>query len=120
MRVLTRSYHSYQFGQAVGGVILPPYSECYGRKRCYIYSTALYSLSCALIGFLPRSPAIAIGRFVSGFASAVPSVVIAGSVEDIFNSRWRVWMVLFWNWSTTAGLISGPIFGSFVAKSLDW
>ena len=63
---------------------------------------------------------IAIGRFVTGFASAVPSGGIAGSVEDMYTSRSRVWMVLFWNWATTAGLVCGPIYGEYVKRSCGW
>ncbi|KAK3615793.1 hypothetical protein LTR22_027296 [Elasticomyces elasticus] len=59
-----------------------------------------------------------IGRFVTGFASAVPSVVLAGSVEDLFNSRSRVWLVLLWNSLATAGLIFGPIFGVYISSCL--
>ncbi|KAK4907420.1 hypothetical protein LTR49_023566 [Elasticomyces elasticus] len=61
-----------------------------------------------------------IGRFVTGFASAVPSVVLAGSVEDLFNSRSRVWLVLLWNSLATAGLIFGPIFGVYISSCLGW
>ncbi|KAJ5698786.1 hypothetical protein N7462_000791 [Penicillium macrosclerotiorum] len=64
--------------------------------------------------------AIFIGRFLSGFASAVPSVVISGSVEDQFNAEQRVWIVLLWNAAATAGLAFGPIYASCICETASW
>jgi len=110
----------YQLGQALGGLIIPPCSETFGRRMPYIISGAIFALCCLLIGIVPSMAMIYLGRFVSGFASAVPSVVLAGSVEDLFNARSRVWLVLLWNSLATAGLIVGPIFGVYVSLSLGW
>lgn len=53
-------------------------------------------------------------------ASAVPSVVIAGSVEDLFNTRERVWVVVIWNAATTVALCIGPIYAACIIESYDW
>ncbi|KAK4579917.1 hypothetical protein LTR86_000118 [Recurvomyces mirabilis] len=110
----------YQLGQALGGLIVPPCSETFGRRMPYIISSATFALCCLLIGIVPSMAMVYIGRFISGFASAVPSVVLAGSVEDLFNARSRVWLVLLWNSLATAGLVVGPVFGVYVSLSLDW
>lgn len=65
-------------------------------------------------------PGIFIGRFITGLASAVPSVVIAGSIEDIFNAERRVWIVLGWNVGTTVGLCMGPIYAAYIAAAVGW
>jgi MFS family permease len=57
---------------------------------------------------------------MSGFASAVPSVVIAGSITDMYTAKHRMWMTLVWNSSTTFGLILGPIYGSYIADVIGW
>lgn len=75
---------------------------------------------CLLIGLIPSPAAVWTGRFVTGFASAVPSVVIAGSIEDLFNTKRRVWVVVLWNVGTTAGLCFGPIYAAYVARALSW
>jgi MFS family permease len=110
----------YQLGQALGGLVVPPYSETGGRRMPYIVSSAIFSLCCLLIGLVPSISMVYIGRFICGFASAVPSVVLAGSVEDLFNSRERVWLVLLWNSLATAGLIFGPIFGMYIGLHVGW
>ena len=110
----------YQLGQALGGLIVPPVSETFGRRKPYIVSGAVFAVACLLVGLVPSLVGVYTGRFVSGFASAVPSVVLAGSVEDLFNSRSRVWLVLLWNSLATAGLIFGPIFGVYISLTLGW
>ena len=110
----------YQLGQAFGGLIIPPFSESFGRRHLYIWSSAIFSVFCLIAGVVPSIAGVFVGRFVAGFASAVPSVVIAGSVEDMFNSRRRVWLVLAWNSFSTAALVIGPIYGTYIGMNCGW
>lgn len=80
----------------------------------------MFSLFCILIACAPSPVAAYIGRFVTGFASAVPSVVIAGSVEDLFNTRHRVWILVLWNAGTTIGLCLGPIYAAYITAFAGW
>ncbi|KAF3763883.1 hypothetical protein M406DRAFT_293581 [Cryphonectria parasitica EP155] len=106
----------YQLGQAIGGYLIPPFSELAGRRYPYLVSSAAFTIFCAVISLGgSSSPAtIFVGRFITGFASAVPSVVIAGSVEDLFDTRARVWVVVLWNAATTIALCLGPIYASYI------
>ncbi|KAG4430937.1 hypothetical protein IFR05_013575 [Cadophora sp. M221] len=110
----------YQFGQAIGGVIFPPYSEAAGRRAVYISAASIYSLSCIFVGFVPGIYGAVVGRFISGFVSAVPSIVVSGSLEDMFNMKSRVWLMYAWACATTGGLLIGPIYGSYIAAALGW
>ncbi|KAI9699244.1 MAG: hypothetical protein M1820_007216 [Bogoriella megaspora] len=112
--------YMYQIGQAFGGLLIPPFSESFGRRNPYILSSAIFAIFCLITGVVPSLAGAFVGRFIAGFASAVPSVVIAGSVEDIFNSRRRVWLVLVWNGLATAGLIFGPIYGVYIESKYGW
>lgn len=114
------TFSRYQLGQALGGLIMPPCSEALGRHNPYLYSTAIYSIACLIVGLVPHIAGVFIGRFFSGFASAVPSVVLAGSIEDLFGDESRLWWILVWNSFTTLGLTVGPIYGSFIAASIGW
>jgi len=67
---------------------------------------------------VPHIAGVFLGRFFSGFASAVSSVVLAGSIEDLFGGERRLWLILVWNRSTTLGLTVGPIYGSYIAASI--
>ncbi|KAL2821439.1 major facilitator superfamily domain-containing protein [Aspergillus cavernicola] len=110
----------YQLGQAVGGLVIPPSSDLFGRRMPYLLSCGLFSVSCLIVGVVPHVSAVFIGRFFSGLASAVPSVVVSGTVEDQFNTERRVWIVLLWNAAATAGLAFGPVYASCIAMVASW
>lgn len=106
----------YQLGQAIGGCVIPPFSEIVGRRWPYLASCAAFSLFSLVVTAGPGA-AVYVGRFVSGLASAAPSVVVAGSVEDMFNARARVWVVVLWNAGTTAGLCFGPVYAAYISAA---
>ncbi|KAL4736036.1 major facilitator superfamily domain-containing protein [Aspergillus similis] len=110
----------YQLGQAMGGLIIPPSSDLFGRRMPYLLSCALFSLSSLIVGAVPHISAVFVGRFFSGLASAVPSVVVSGTVEDQFNTERRVWIVLLWNAAATAGLAFGPVYASCITMVASW
>ncbi|KAL3443085.1 MFS multidrug transporter [Aspergillus insuetus] len=110
----------YLLGQAIGGIILPPYSECFGRKKLYIISSVTYSISCIIVAAVPSISGVVFGRLLGGFLSAIPSTIVVGSIEDMFNSRDRVWMIWIWALVANLGLVVGPIMGTFTTNDLNW
>lgn len=110
---------SYLLGQAFGGAILPPYSEAFGRKKLYIVATFLFYGFCIVVGAVPHIAAIVVGRFALGVLSAV-AYVVAGSIEDMFNSGPRIWMVYIWIVSANLGLCAGPIIAVYITVKAGW
>ncbi|KXH45259.1 major facilitator superfamily transporter [Colletotrichum simmondsii] len=110
----------YQLGQAIGGFLIPPFSELFGRRLPYLISCAAFCLASLLTGLVRDPAAVYAGRFAAGLASAVPSVVIAGSVEDMFNTKQRVWIIVLWNAGTTVGLCFGPVYAAYFSQAVGW
>ncbi|KAM5444504.1 hypothetical protein MaudCBS49596_007951 [Microsporum audouinii] len=110
----------YLLGQGIGGIIFPPYSESFGRKKLYIVSTGLYSVFCVIVGVVPSISGAIVGRFFSGFLSAIPTIVVAGSIEDMFNSKDRIWLIFMWVMVANMGLTLGPIMSIYIIARLDW
>ncbi|KAK3356517.1 major facilitator superfamily transporter [Lasiosphaeria hispida] len=110
----------YNLGQALGGLLTPPLSELIGRRTPYLVSSAVFGSFCLIISIVPHPAAVWVGRFVTGFASAVPAVVTAGSIEDMFDGGQRVWLVVLWNAGSTAGLCLGPVYGAYIISVLNW
>ena len=104
----------------MGGVIFPAYTESFGRKHVYITSACLYSLFCAITGAVVSLPSIMICRFVTGMLSAIPGTALGGSIEDMFDSSPRIWVVYAWNTTANLGLGIGPIMGADVTTELNW
>ncbi|RYP71168.1 hypothetical protein DL771_004968 [Monosporascus sp. 5C6A] len=110
----------YLIGQGIGGIFFPPYSEVFGRKTLYIVSTFVYTIFSIITAAVHSLPAIIIARFLSGLASAIPTIVVAGSMEDMYNVRSRVWMIFVWAVVGNAAVCVGPIYSSYVTLNLGW
>jgi hypothetical protein len=64
---------------------------------------------------------VVIGRFLSGFASALPSTVACGSLEDIWDARERIWVLNVYIIFAVSSLGIGPVVGTYLATStLGW
>lgn len=111
---------TYSFGQAVGSILIPQFTEPFGRRQFYLWSTGAFSVTCVITGVTPSIVGVAFGRFLGGLASAVPAVVVAGSVEDLFNEQSRIWLIWLWNCLTVAGQVLGPVYSTFIAARLGW
>lgn len=111
---------TYLIGQGIGGVFFPPYSEVFGRKTLYIVSTFVYTIFSIVTAAVHSLPAIIVARFLSGLASAIPTIVVAGSMEDMYNVRARVWMIFVWAVVGNAAVCVGPIYSSYVTATLGW
>ncbi|KAE8153954.1 MFS general substrate transporter [Aspergillus avenaceus] len=110
----------FLLGQVVGTIVFPPWSEAFGRKRLYVLSSGLSSVCCVVVGVTDSIAAVVIGRVLGGFLAAIPYTVGSGSIEDMWNSRERIWVFFFWTIASNIGLCVGPIIGTFVTASLSW
>ena len=110
----------YVLGQGLGGIFFPPFSEAFGRKTLYVTSTLLYSIFCVIAASVPSFAAVIVARFITGVLSAIPTIVVAGSIEDIYNMQARVWMIFCWALVGNLGLVLGPIFSTYIAHDLNW
>lgn len=86
----------------------------------YIVSTGLYSIFCVVVSVVPSLAGVVVGRFFSGFLSAIPTVVVAGSIEDMFNAKDRVWLIFLWAMVANMGLALGPIMSTYITVHLSW
>ncbi|KAH0423436.1 hypothetical protein CcaCcLH18_12169 [Colletotrichum camelliae] len=111
---------TYLIGQTIGGAVFPPFSESFGRKKLYVISTVFYSLFCILIGKVPTIAGIVVGRFGSGFLSAIPTVIATGSIEDLWDTHARVWWMFWWALLANLGILAGPVFGELITAQAAW
>ncbi|KAJ5625768.1 hypothetical protein N7510_002077 [Penicillium lagena] len=110
----------FLLGQVVGSIVLPPWSESFGRKKLYIISGGFSSLCCMVIGLAPVLSVAIIMRVFAGMLSAIPYTIAGGSIEDMFNSQARIWVVFVWTVASNIGLIIGPIMSSYIISGLRW
>ncbi|KAJ5692855.1 hypothetical protein N7462_002278 [Penicillium macrosclerotiorum] len=114
------THHLFLFGQSIGTIIFPPWSESFGRKKMYIFSSGLSCICCLLIGLVHSLGGAISMRIIAGLLSAIPGTIVGGSIEDMFNSQARIWVVFFWTIASNIGLIIGPIMSSHIIELLNW
>ncbi|KAI9877798.1 MAG: hypothetical protein M1830_002769 [Pleopsidium flavum] len=57
---------------------------------------------------------------MTGFLSSIPGIVVVGSIEDLFDSKARVWLIFVWLTIANSGLVIGPISSSYISSSIGW
>lgn len=111
----------YLLGQAIGGLIFPPVTEVFGSRLLYAGSTGLYTALCLMTGLAPSLATVITGRLFCGMLSAMPTCVATGSVENIWDSRARIWGVASWAASGVFAMAIGPLYAVYVSDSqLGW
>jgi len=111
--------YSNILGEGFGGVVFPPITESFGRKRAYVFSTIVFSMFSGLT-CVRSLPMLIIGRTMTGVMTGIPSTIAPGSLEDMLDADARIWGVFAWTTASNTGLVLGPIFSSYVATSLGW
>ncbi|KAL4802817.1 major facilitator superfamily domain-containing protein [Aspergillus unguis] len=111
---------TYSLAQALGNVIMPPYSETFGRKKLYIVSTGLFAIFSVMIAAVPSMGAMVAGRTLTGLMSAVPTTIITGSIEDMFNARDRIWLVFAYMVVANFAVAMGPVMSGYITAALGW
>lgn len=104
----------------MGTIVFPPWTESFGRKRLYIMSSGLSCACCIVIGTVRFLPVAVIMRVLAGLLSAVPGTIVGGTIEDMFNSQARIWVIFWWTIASNIGLMIGPIMSSHIIAILDW
>ena len=109
------------YGQGIAGLFLPPYTESFGRRTINIVASAGYAIACVIVGVPQSLPAVVVGRFFSEFLSALPVVASAGSIEDMWEVRARIWAIDVWIKGSIIGIALGPCMGTYISTaSLHW
>ncbi|PQE30640.1 MFS multidrug transporter protein [Rutstroemia sp. NJR-2017a WRK4] len=92
----------YGLGEALGSIVIPPYTEAFGRKPTYLVAAFLLPISCLMTGTIHSVVGAYVGRFVMGATGSVSATVVVGSLEDMWESRAQGWAI--YAWVLTAGL----------------
>ena len=112
--------YRYLIGQAIGSIFCSPISETFGRRTQYIVAIAVYCTFSAVIAAVPSAIAVCFGRFLTGFASAIPATVAFGSFEDLYDSETRIWIIYIYTLAGNMGLVLGPIYSAYVTAYAGW
>ncbi|MFV3075441.1 MFS transporter [Niveispirillum fermenti] len=113
---LTGAYAAQPVGQALGGLLLAPLVDRFGRKRMMILLLALFAIATLLSVFAASVTSFAVTRFMAGVVGGGLLPAVASLVADISSIKRRSSMVGI----VYAGIGVGTVGASvLVALSLD-
>ena len=111
----------YLIGQAIGGLVFPPIAESFGGRTIYLTSTFGFAVFCLVTAYWPQIRIVIVCRFMTGLLSAMPAVVAAGSIENMWNMKSRTFLIHIWIGGAVVGLALGPPVATFISTSvLGW
>ncbi|MFC3051417.1 MFS transporter [Kordiimonas pumila] len=113
---LTGAYAAQPIGQAIGGLLLSPLIDRYGRKQMIIVLLALFSIATLLSVFTTSVVDFAVTRFVAGLLGGGLLPAAASLVADVSSKRWRSTMVGIVYAGVGVGTVGASV---LVALSLD-
>lgn len=74
-----------------------------------------------IVGSPGNLASIIVGRILSGFLSSIPTVVTAGSIEEIWSPHERVWAIQAWVSAALVGIAVAPAIATAIgSSSLGW
>jgi len=74
---------------------------------------------CIVVGVVSHISGVIIGRFLSGFVSAIPSIMVACSIEDIYDAESSMddlYIITF----TETDLALGSTYNSYITETIRW
>lgn len=77
----------------------------------------MYTLANIVVGASGNISGIMIGRLVSGLVSAIPAIVLGGSIEDMWDIQARIWAVDGWILASILGIGIAPSFATGISAS---
>jgi len=111
----------FLLGQAVGVSVLAPVAESFGGRTIYVASAFTFAAGCLIMTAAPNLATVIVGRFISGLVSSTTAVVAAGSIENMWDARARIWIVHLWMAWAVLGLTFGPPVATYIStSSLRW
>lgn len=80
----------YLLGQTLGGTVLTPVSETFGRRTLYIIASIMFCVFSITTAAVPSVAGVYIGRFIQGVAAAIPATVAFGNFNDMVRKSTRM------------------------------
>ncbi|EME50224.1 hypothetical protein DOTSEDRAFT_85429 [Dothistroma septosporum NZE10] len=85
----------------------------------YVTTISEYALLCLVVAARPVLSVVVVGRFGSGFLSTMPTVVAAGSIENMWDGRARIWSNYLWITTAVLGLAFDFVVATWISTSAD-
>lgn len=111
----------YLFGQALGGLLFPPIAETFGGRLLWIGTVVGYTICNVIMAAFPNHAVVIVFRFISGMLSSIPATVAAGTLENMWDTKARIFVFRLWIDNAVLGLaMAVPLTVYVTESSLQW
>ncbi|GAA6006278.1 MFS transporter [Rhodotorula paludigena] len=105
---------------AVAPLFLAPFCEMVGRREVYLSAYLCFTLIFLLLALAPNIGAALAARFLSGLFGCVGTILVGGTLADIWNTRDRGLPMSCFTFSAIFGTVAAPIYCGFIDQSIGW
>jgi EmrB/QacA subfamily drug resistance transporter len=109
----------YALGQVIAMPMAGKISDMYGRKKVFMISAALFTVSSLACGFAPNITLLLIGRFVQALGGGAFMPSATGIVSDHFGEQRDRAVGMFTSIFPIGGIV-GPVLGGLFVSYWSW
>ena len=109
----------YALGQVIAMPMAGKISDMYGRKKVFMISAALFTLSSLACGFAPNITLLLIARFIQALGGGAFMPSATGIVSDHFGEQRDRAVGMFTSIFPIGGII-GPVLGGLFVSYWSW
>ncbi|GAA5921703.1 hypothetical protein JCM1841_007096 [Sporobolomyces salmonicolor] len=105
---------------AIAPLFLAPLCELVGRREVYISAYACFVIFFILLALGPNIGSEMVGRFFSGAFASCGTILVGGTLADIWNTRDRSLPMACFTFAATFGTIAAPTYCGYIDMYLGW
>uniref|UniRef100_A0A0K3CJD3 BY PROTMAP: gi/472585063/gb/EMS22629.1/ fructose facilitator [Rhodosporidium toruloides NP11] gi/647403384/emb/CDR49512.1/ RHTO0S27e01244g1_1 [Rhodosporidium toruloides] n=1 Tax=Rhodotorula toruloides TaxID=5286 RepID=A0A0K3CJD3_RHOTO len=105
---------------AIAPLFLAPLCELVGRREIYLGAYLCFTLIFILLALSPNITGILIGRALSGLFGCVGTILVGGTLADIWNTRDRGLPMSTFTFSAIFGTVAAPIYCGYIDQAIGW
>ncbi|KAF8624022.1 hypothetical protein AX17_007228 [Amanita inopinata Kibby_2008] len=98
------------------------FSEEFGRKPLYIFSSAGFALMYLMVALAKNIETVVVGRFLQGAFGSSAATMVGGTIADIWSPKERGVPMAIFTVAAVGGTGLGPVIGGWIEynKHLEW
>ncbi|GAA5973421.1 hypothetical protein JCM8115_001738 [Rhodotorula mucilaginosa] len=105
---------------AIAPLFLAPFCELVGRREVFLSAYFGFTVIFILIADAPNIGAVLAGRLLSGIFGSCGTILVGGTLADIWNTRDRGIPMSTFTFAAIFGTIAAPVYSGFIDQSLGW
>ncbi|GAA5969590.1 hypothetical protein JCM11641_008170 [Rhodosporidiobolus odoratus] len=105
---------------AIAPLFLAPLCEQIGRREVYLSAYLCFTLVFLLLALGPNIGSEIVGRLLSGLFGSCGTILVGGTLADIWNTRERGIPMSCFTFVAIFGTIAAPLYCGYIDETIGW